>query len=345
MSENGFRRIAVCGGGAWGTTIAHRLAAKRETPVHLWAREPHVVAGIRETRFNDAFLPGIRLDDSLEVHSDPREAIEGADLLVLAIPVQFIQSTFSQIAPLIEPNTTIVSVAKGLERETKRTPSEIVQKTMTVPHTIACLSGPNIAIEIAENRPSVAVIASPDFRVLPALQSLISGPKFSITTSADMRGVELGGALKNVIALASGMVAGLGAGINYQSAVVAEGYNEILAVGAKLGANPETFTGPAGLGDLMTTCFSEKSRNFRFGYTLARVGNVEQAVHSLGGHVAEGVATAQSLYELTRELSLRCPIVDITYRILYENGAPDLLIDSMREFGFERSGYNAPRDV
>lgn len=317
--------IALLGAGAWGTTVGNLLAGKG-LAVGLWARENHVMQSIAENGFNDTYLPGIKLSSNLRPIPDREELLKDAQLVVLGIPIQYLRNNLKSIQNLVRPDATLLNLGKGIESHTHRRASEIIHEELGGSHRVACLSGPNIASEIARNHPAKAVISASDHKCLEELALLFSTSNFHLEWNADLIGVELGGALKNVIALGAGIGDGLGFGVNTRSAVVCQGFAEIVQIAERLGASPRTLYGLAGLGDLLTTCFSPESRNRRFGEAVGKGLSIEEASHSLSGRVAEGVDTSKSAYELARAMGLCCPIVEALYGILHLGQDPQLAI-------------------
>ncbi|MDY0042043.1 MAG: NAD(P)H-dependent glycerol-3-phosphate dehydrogenase [Desulforhabdus sp.] len=318
--------IALIGAGAWGTTIGNLLASNGLT-VGLWAKESHVMQDIADNRFNDTYLPGIKLSDNLRPIPDSRELLADARLVILGIPIQYLRHNLRKFQGCVHPDATLLNLGKGIESSTHRRASEIIREELGGSHRVACLSGPNIASEVARNHPGKAVISASDHKCLEELATLFTTPNFHLECNADLIGVELGGALKNVIALGAGIGDGLGFGVNTRSVTVCQGFAEMAMIAEKLGASPRTLYGLAGLGDLLTTCFSPESRNRRFGEGVGKGLSIEEAAHSLSGRVAEGVETTKSAYQLAQSMGLRCPIVEALYGILHCGENPRLLIE------------------
>jgi glycerol-3-phosphate dehydrogenase (NAD(P)+) len=305
-------KISVLGSGAWGTALA-RVLQQGTNRVTLWGHEPPWVEEIRQTHRNDRFLPGIELPRELALESDFARAIAEAECLVVAVPSQHFREVTSR---LMNFSGTVVSVTKGIEYDTGLTMCGILAQT--VPNaTWAALSGPSFAIEVARDIPTAIVAASLDSPTATRVQNLFSRPSFRVYTSPDVLGVELGGALKNVIALAAGVGDGLGFGDNSKAALVTRSIVEIRRLGLACGAQADTFTGLSGLGDLMVTCFSKHSRNRGFG---ERVGRGEKPVEIASSTlaVAEGYPTARSAYRLARKHGVSTPVIDEVHAMLYE---------------------------
>ncbi|MDX6596759.1 MAG: glycerol-3-phosphate dehydrogenase [Gaiellales bacterium] len=301
-------RALVVGGGSWGTAFAGVLA-RAGHPVELACRDPHAVAELTTRRENTRYLPGIRLEDGVQpVLLDlPRQAPE-AELIALALPA----AAYAETAALLRlrPDALVITLAKGLDPATHRLLSEvIVAATGHDPHRVAPLSGPNHAEEIAAGQPAASVVASTDPGIANALQRALSTTRFRVYASADVRGVQLCGAAKNVIAIAAGICDGLGFGDNARSALVTRGLAEMTRLGSALGADPRTYAGLAGLGDLVATCTSRHSRNHLAGELLARGVAPEDAEREVG-MVVEGLHTAPALAALAREAGVDLPITD-----------------------------------
>jgi glycerol-3-phosphate dehydrogenase (NAD(P)+) len=306
-------KITVLGAGAWGTALARLLQLGRNQ-VTLWGHMPSWVEEIRQTRRNERFLPGIELPPELTLESDLRAAIGGADCIVVAVPSQpFREVTTS----LHDFGGTVVSVTKGIEYDSGLTMCGILEQTApNAKH--AALSGPSFAVEVARDIPTAIVVASSDLATASLVQNLFNRPAFRVYTSADVLGVELGGAVKNVIALAAGVGDGLGFGDNSKAALVTRAIVEIRRLGVACGAQPETFTGLSGLGDLMVTCFSKHSRNRGFGERVGR-GEKPRDIAASTLAVAEGYPTSRSAYRLARKHGVSMPVIDEVYAMLYED--------------------------
>jgi glycerol-3-phosphate dehydrogenase (NAD(P)+) len=297
-------RITVLGGGSWGTTIASITAVN--TPTLLWAREPDVAAEISNQHRNSRYLADLPLPESLQATSDLQLAAEQADVLVVGLPSHAMRSVLTQLADEVRAWVPVVSLAKGLEAATRLRPTQIIADCLPG-HPIALLAGPNIAAEILEGFAAAAVVSTPDDTVARALQPLFTGRRFRVYRNIDLLGCEMGGVLKNVIAIASGMGDGLGVGDNTRAAVLTRGLAEMTRLGEAMGANPRTFAGLTGLGDLLTTAMSQRSRNRRIGEAIARGMSTAEAVAAVG-QVAEGVKTAPIVMELAAQYRVPMPI-------------------------------------
>ncbi len=310
-------RIAVVGAGSWGTAFAAMLA-ERHGDVALWVREPDVCAGIREAGENRAFLPGIRIPGAVRPTTDLGEALRGRTVVALAVPSQHLRGVVTRAAPHLSGEACLVSLAKGVETGTLLRMTEVLAQVLGAPAArLAVLSGPTFAREVAEGKPAGATVASADRARATALQSLLSGSRFRLYAETDVTGIEIGGALKNVMAIAAGMADGLGFGHNARALLIARGLAEIARLGAALGADPRTFSGLAGLGDLVLTCTGDLSRNRTFGM---RVGRGERVDAILSGMtmVAEGVETARAAVGLSRKAGVPMPVSQQVYEILHE---------------------------
>ncbi|RCW39157.1 glycerol 3-phosphate dehydrogenase (NAD(P)+) [Halopolyspora algeriensis] len=316
------RKVAVLGSGSWGTTFAKVLADAGST-VTLWARRTEVASTINETRLNREYLPGVVLPESLRATDDAAEAMHDADAVVLAVPSQTLRENLAGWQPLLPPGATLVSLAKGVELSTLRRMSEVVGEVADVPmDRVAVVSGPNLAKEIADEQPTATVVACSDHDRAVALQQACSTGYFRPYTNTDLVGVELAGACKNVIALACGMASGLGYGSNTMSTLITRGLAETTRLGWALGAEPMTFAGLAGMGDLVATCASPLSRNRTFGERLGRGETLAQAQEAAHGQVAEGVKSCSSLRELAARHGVEMPITEVVHRVCHEGLAP-----------------------
>ncbi len=311
--------ISVIGDGGWGTTLAVLLAEKGYA-VCLWGAFADYSAKVSSTRINEKFLPGIRIPDQVYVTSDLKEAIEHSELIVLAVPSQYLAATLGDIRKCDYQGKSFVSVVKGIDTQTFLTMSQLINKELgKVP--IAVLSGPTIAIEVARKIPTTAVSASVDALLARQVQAVFSSPTFRVYTNRDVMGVEICGSVKNVIALACGICDGLGFGTNTKAALLTRGLVEMTRLGKILGAKPGTFTGLAGLGDLATTCFSPNSRNRFVGNELGKGRSIKDILSSMDA-VAEGVVTAKAVHDLARKLNVDMPITEAVYEVVYGHGDP-----------------------
>jgi glycerol-3-phosphate dehydrogenase (NAD(P)+) len=305
-------KVAVLGAGAWGTALAKLLDTGGHA-ITLWGHDPQGVEEVRRTGRNERYLPGIELPRHWVLESDLRRALAGNEIVVAAVPSKAFREVTRQLADF---GGIVVSVTKGIEHETGLTMCGVLAQT--APRAgAAALSGPTFALEVARGKPTAIVAASRDAATALAVQQLFHQPAFRVYTSADLLGVELGGALKNVIAIAAGVCDGLGFGDNSKAALITRAMAEVRRLGVICGAQAETFTGLSGLGDLTVTCFSKLSRNRGFG---ERLGRGEKLAEVLGAmvSVAEGYPTSRSAYQLARQHEANTPVIDEVYRMLYE---------------------------
>jgi glycerol-3-phosphate dehydrogenase (NAD(P)+) len=309
-------KITVLGAGAWGTALARMLAARKHDVV-LWDFFPETAEVIRRTGCNERYLPGIPLPPALRAEANAAKAVAGAELVVVAAVSKAFRNVTSVLGGF---NGVVVSVTKGIEFETGATMTDILKQNAPSARIVA-MSGPTLALEVAKGIPTAIVAASADERAAQMVQSLFHGPAFRVYTSDDVHGVELGGAVKNVIAISAGVCDGLGFGDNSKAALVTRGVAEMRRLGVACGAKSETFTGLSGLGDLMVTCFSKLSRNRGFGERLGKGEKAADIVASMTA-VAEGYPTARAAHELARQKKVSAPIIDQVYAILYEGKNP-----------------------
>jgi glycerol-3-phosphate dehydrogenase (NAD(P)+) len=313
--------VAVLGAGSWGTAISLVLGDAGAS-VRLWARRSTVAASIRAEGENSAYLPGVRLPDGVIATDDVRAALSGAEVAVLAVPSQTLRGNLLEWREFLPRDAPLLSLAKGIELGTCKRMSEVVAEvTGAGPERIAVLTGPNLAREIAGRQPAAAVIASHDEGLAAALQDTLRTNWFRPYTNADVVGCELAGAVKNVIALAVGMAGGMGLGDNAKASLVTRGLAETARLGVALGADPLTFSGLAGLGDLAATCFSPLSRNRSLGERLGRGVSLADAVAATG-QTAEGVKSAESVLELAARHGVDMPITEQVVRVVHDGASP-----------------------
>ncbi len=302
-------KIAVFGAGSWGTAFSIVLA-DAGNEVTMWGRRQEVCDTINSTRENTDYLPGVALPDAIRATHDPAVALLDAEVMVLAVPSQSLRENLTEWAPLIGDDVVMVSLMKGVELGTLKRMSEVIAEvTGAGPERIAVISGPNLAKEIATREPAASVVACEDESVAQRLQEMCHGPAFRPYTSVDVVGCELGGAYKNVVGLAAGMVAGLGFGDNTSASVITRGLAETARLAAKLGANPLTLMGLAGLGDLVATCSSPLSRNRSFGVKLGQ-GMTTEEIYASTRQVAEGAKSCSSLRALAAAHGVDAPIAE-----------------------------------
>jgi len=315
-------KIGVVGAGSWGTALANLLGLKG-FKIDLWVFEKEVKEQIESSRENKVFLPGVSLSRNIVPFNDLAGVVKGKDLVLVVVPSHIMRETGKKIQGDISPETIIVSASKGIENKTHLTMSGVLRQILndTPEDSFAVLSGPSFAREVAGKIPTVVAAASKDQNVAGLVQHVFATPYFRVYTNNDMIGVELGGAVKNVIAIASGVVEGLGLGLNARAALITRGLTEIRRLGLKLGANPRTFAGIAGVGDLVLTCTGDVSRNYTVGKKIGEGMKLNEILSEMR-MVAEGVKTAKSVYNLSRKLGVEMPICHEVYRILYEDLSP-----------------------
>jgi glycerol-3-phosphate dehydrogenase (NAD(P)+) len=309
---------AVMGAGAWGTALA-KVLADAGNDVTLWARRQELADEINDTHRNREYLGDVELPKTIRATSDAAAALAGACTVLLAVPSQNLRANLSEWSGLIGDDVTLVSLAKGIELETLLRMSQVVvQVTGADPSRVAVVTGPNLASEIAEEQPAATVVACADSGRAVTLQRALATRYFRPYTNADVIGAEVGGACKNVIALACGMGAGIGLGENSLAAIITRGLAEIMRLGIALGAKPATLAGLAGVGDLVATCTSPQSRNRTFGQRLGKGESMEAAQLAAGGHVAEGVTSCQSVLALAASYDVEMPLTDAVHRVCHK---------------------------
>jgi glycerol-3-phosphate dehydrogenase (NAD(P)+) len=309
-------KVTVLGAGAWGTALAQLLCAGKNE-VTLWGHDPRLVEALQKSRRNENYLPGIELSADLKFEADLSRVVAGPELLVMAVPSRAFREISGSLAHF---SGIVVSATKGIEAVSGLTMCGVLAQTAPAAR-VSALSGPTLAPEVARGIPSAITAASDDAATAGVVQKLFHRPNFRVYTSSDLRGVELGGALKNVIAIAAGVCDGLGFGDNSKAALVTRGLTEMRRLGVAAGAQPDTFFGLSGLGDLMVTCFSKLSRNRGFGERLGR-GEKPEAILAAVKSVAEGYPTTRSAYELAGKLGIETPIIAEIHAALYEGKNP-----------------------
>jgi glycerol-3-phosphate dehydrogenase (NAD(P)+) len=313
------RTISIIGDGGWGTTLAIYLARKKY-PVFLWGAFPDYVSLVARTRENKKFLPGYKIPRSIVLTADMQEAVSKADLIVLACPSEYLVPTLNKIKSCPYQGKNFLSVIKGIHPVSFKRMSVIVRDVLG-PVPLAVLSGPTIARELAAGIVTTAVVASGNQRLAGNIQNIFSSPIFRIYTNTDVIGVEIGGSVKNVIALACGVCDGLGLGTNAKAAILTRGLAEITRLGTAMGGRIETFYGLSGLGDLATTCFSPNSRNRMVGQQLGEGKSIRAVLKGMSA-VAEGIITAKAVYRLSKSRNIPMPIVTEVYKIIAMNKNP-----------------------
>ena len=315
-------RIGVVGAGSWGTALSNLLAEKGYK-IDLWAYEKEVVEQIQARHENEFFLKDFTLSANLIASNDLAKVVAGKDLVLIVVPSHVLRETVRTMAGCLSKETIVVSASKGIENGTHLTMSSVIRESLSeIPdRLLAVISGPSFAKEVAQQYPTVVTAASKDPATAGLVQRVFATPYFRVYTSEDLLGVELGGSIKNVIAIAAGVIDGLGLGLNTRAALITRGMTEIRRLGVALGANPRTFTGLTGFGDLVLTCTGNLSRNYTVGKKIGEGRKLKEILAEMR-MVAEGVKTAKSVYDLSRKLDVEMPISHETYRILYEDLSP-----------------------
>ncbi|MEU5212158.1 NAD(P)H-dependent glycerol-3-phosphate dehydrogenase [Streptomyces sp. NPDC020742] len=314
-------RCAVFGTGSWGTAFAMVLA-DAGCEVTLWARRAALADAVNNGRTNPDYLPGVELPASVRATTDPAEAARGAEFTVLAVPSQTLRGNLAEWAPLLPSDTVLVSLMKGVELGTAKRMSEVIEEVAKVPaERVAVLTGPNLAKEIAARQPAAAVIACADESVARRLQGACHTAYFRPYTNTDVVGCELGGAVKNVIALAVGIATGMGLGDNAKASLITRGLAETTRLGLAMGADAHTFAGLAGMGDLVATCSSPLSRNNTFGTNLGRGMTLEETI-AVTKQTAEGVKSCESVLDLARRHGVDMPLTETVVSIVHDGKPP-----------------------
>lgn len=319
-------KVAVMGAGSWGTTLA-KVFADAGNDVTLWARRIELADAINNTHTNPDYLPDIHLPAALRATHDETEALLGADIVVFGVPSQTLRANVARWAPALPVDSTLLSISKGVETSTLQRMSEVIVGAAGVdPRRVAVLSGPNLAKEVAQEQVAATVIACTDEQRAKVVQAAIAAPYLRPYTNTDVIGAEIGGACKNVIALACGMASGKGLGNNTMATMVTRGLAEITRLGTALGAEPFTLSGLAGLGDLVATCSSPLSRNRTFGYRLGQGESLEVAKAATNGQVAEGVLSSDSIFRLAQQAEVDMPITEAVYGVCHQGKTVDDMI-------------------
>ena len=333
-------RIAIIGAGAWGTALSIVLARKGTHEVRLWAHEPEVCDSISQRRVNERFLPGHEIPGAVSPTNSLESALSAAEIVVSVMPSQHCRSLFRQIKPLLDPATLIVSATKGLEEKSLLRMSEVIAQELASasPSRIGALSGPSFALEVARGDPTAVTIASHDSDLASVIQREFSGPTFRIYTNDDVAGVELGGALKNTIAIAAGICDGLGLGHNSAAALITRGLAEMTRLALACGGRASTMSGLAGLGDLVLTCTGGLSRNRSVGVALGKGQRLPEILAGMRGTVAEGVFTTTAAVGLAHAHGVEMPISEQMYAILHDGKSPrDAIYELMSRVGKSES--------
>jgi glycerol-3-phosphate dehydrogenase (NAD(P)+) len=334
-------RVAVIGAGSWGTTVASLAAAN--TPTVLWARRPELAEQIHTEHENGDYLPSFRLPAALEATADLEQAVRSADVVVMGVPSHGFRATLTELGPWVRPWVPVLSLAKGLEQDTKLRMTQIIEEVLPG-HPVGLLTGPNLAKEILAGDAAASVVAIDDDHVALALQPLFAGELFRVYTHHDVIGCELGGVLKNVMAIASGMADGLGTGDNTRAAVITRALSEMSRLGEAMGGEPSTFAGLAGMGDLIATCISSQSRNRFVGEQLGKGRSIDEIIAEMH-MVAEGVKTSKVVMELAANHGIDMPIAEQVYAACHQGRPAEEAYRGLlrREIGHEQGGLGGRR--
>lgn len=310
-------KVAVIGAGSWGTTVAALVCTN--APTVLWARDPSLAERINDVHRNEDYLPGVDLPTDLHATPSLTQACDGAEVVVMGVPSHGFRAVLADAAAVVPPDVSVISLSKGLERETVLRMTEVVADVLPGhrPDRIGVLTGPNLACEVAAGQPTASVVAIGDEDAAESLQRLFMTKTFRVYTNPDVVGCEIAGTLKNVIAIAAGIAAGLGYGDNTKAALITRGLAELARLGLKLGGDPLTFSGLAGMGDLVATCTSDKSRNRTVGVALGQGRALDDIVAEMK-MVAEGVKSTEAVLELARRSGVELPIAEQVGAVLYE---------------------------
>jgi glycerol-3-phosphate dehydrogenase (NAD(P)+) len=327
--------ISVIGAGGWGTTLACLLSNKGYD-VTLWVREKNVAEEINNTRINNAYLPDITLPDDLRITHSIDDAVKKARYVLNAVPAQYTRAVFKEAFPFIPDQAIIISASKGIERGTLLTVSCILKELSA--HPVAVLSGPSFAKEVIKKLPAAVTLATEDKNIGFILQEMFNINNFRVYTHDDILGVEIGGALKNVMAIASGISDSLGLGNNARASLITRGLVEMIRLGVAMGAKEKTFSGLSGIGDLVLTCTSPLSRNYTVGIKLGQGMKLKEILDQTRS-VAEGVATAESAFELSKKYNIEMPIIEQVYRVLYKDKDPVLAVKDLLERSLKTEFY------
>ncbi|MCZ6757494.1 MAG: NAD(P)H-dependent glycerol-3-phosphate dehydrogenase [Bacteroidetes bacterium] len=331
MSTNGSREksVTIVGAGSWGTALAVSLASK-DVPVRLWARREEAAKQIRDDRHNPTYLPDVVIPESIEVTSNLEEAVEGSGFWVFATPSQAVRSVAEQLSEFAAEDHLVVSVAKGIENETLLTTTGVLHEALPgIPlGNLGVLYGPSHAEEVAVGVPTAVVVSAHDLAAAEIMQDVFMTSTLRVYVNPDIIGVEIAGSVKNVLAIAAGIVEGIGYGDNAKAALITRGLDEIKRLGMAMGANPSTFSGLAGIGDVVVTCMSKLSRNRYFGEQIGK-GHTLSEIEAEMTMVAEGVRTTKSAFELSRRYRVEMPITEGVYACLFEGKRPDMVIKEL----------------
>lgn len=319
-------KICVLGAGSWGTALA-LVVAKKGYNVSMWTLSEDQCQKVNSTRENVDYLPGVNIPKNIHITTDLKEAINDSSVIVLAVPSQAIRSVCKQIKPFVNKNQILVDVAKGLEKGTGLRLSQVCEKELPECKYVV-LSGPSHAEEVSRDIPTTVVVASEDLTTAEKIQDIFMSPKFRVYTNPDIVGVELGGALKNIIAFGAGICDGLGYGDNAKAALMTRGIREISRLGVAMGAETSTFSGLSGIGDLIVTCTSMHSRNRRAGILIGQGKSLEETLKEVK-MVVEGITATEVAYEVAKKLNIEMPITNAIYSVLHDGANPDEVVDEL----------------
>ncbi|MDN4527620.1 NAD(P)H-dependent glycerol-3-phosphate dehydrogenase [Fictibacillus fluitans] len=334
-------KVAVVGAGSWGTALALVLADNGHD-VRLWGRRPEQIEEINTIHTNEKYLPGVVLPAGIKGYNHLKEAVEGVRTVLLVAPTKAMRDVLRDLVPLIDEPVTVVHASKGIEPESYKRVSEIIEEEIPAEkrRSIVVLSGPSHAEEVSLRQPTTVTVSSSDIEEAEYVQDLFINQNFRVYTNADIVGVELGGALKNIIALGAGMSDGLGYGDNAKAALITRGLAEIARLGTKMGANPLTFSGLTGIGDLIVTCTSVHSRNWRAGNMLGKGEALEDVLEKMG-MVVEGVRTTKAAYQLAKQEKVEMPITSVLHDVLFDGKDAKEAVDEL----MKRSRTHEVEDV
>jgi glycerol-3-phosphate dehydrogenase (NAD(P)+) len=322
-------QLAIVGGGSWGTALAIALAPRFERAA-LWVYEKDLAERMQSSRENDVFLSGFKLPTNVDISSDLDAVISHKSLILSVMPSTKVRAMYTKMAGMVDPSTTFVSATKGLENGSLLRATEVIADCLPFPPRVAVLSGPTFAREVAKGDPTAVVVAAKDPELARTVQSAFSGPSLRLYTNSDPTGVEIGGAVKNVVAIGAGVCDGLGLGSNPRAALITRGLAEITRLAVALGGDARTLAGLAGLGDLVLTCTGELSRNRSVGVALAKGRRLEEIVSSMQ-MVAEGIETTRATVELAQRVGVQMPIAEQMYAMLYGGRPPQEAIRQLMD--------------
>lgn len=321
-------KTAIVGAGSWGTALA-QVAAKNQLETTLWARREKLADEINKLRENREYLPGNKLSENISVSTNLGIVVENADIIIIAVPSQAMRKTVKMIIPYIKGETIIASASKGFELGSTLRMSQVIKEELgSAGSNVVVISGPSHAEEVIQNLPTAVVAASEDEETAKTVQKALINENFRVYTNSDVIGVELGGALKNIIALCAGISDGLGYGDNSRAALMARGIAEITRLGIKLGAQPSTFAGLSGIGDLFVTCGSRHSRNRRAGIQIGKGKKIDQILKS-SKMVVEGIYSTKAAYSIAKKLNIEMPITEQAYLVLFEDKNPKCAVKAL----------------